>query len=316
MPLDTSVVLAKVESPAGTYATPVGATDAFLVFGYEVTPMESEEVRRQIERPFPGVNPSTYTAIRQRHAFSVELAGSGVANTPAKWGTLLRGCLFGAGVPGVSKAAYPLASVGDGEAMSIVGYKDNARHRGKLSRGNAVFRFTERQLPSIGFDFQSLIEGASPMDGSAPSGVVLPNYPGPVEVSLANTVVTLGGTVLGVRSLEIDLGNKVAFFSTTGGRSIIFGKDESGDRRAITGTAVFELPDPTAKNFFFDILPRSPLAFSLIHGTAAGNIVELASAGAVLGRATYTVEQNRIFMNCPIEFVPTAAGNELMLETR
>jgi hypothetical protein len=307
--------LFKPETVPGTFANPAGANDAQLVFGYEVTPMESEEVRRAIERPFPGINPSTYTAIRARHRFSVELSGSGTPTTPAKWGQLLQACLFGAAVPAVAKVGYPLDSVGDGGAGSIAGYKDNARHRAKMARGNAVFRFQERQLPSIQFDFQALIEGASPMDASAPAGVVLPTYPVPVEVNLANTVITLGGTVLGVRSLEIDLGNKVEFFSTTGGRAIIFGKDDSGDRRAITGQAVFELPDPAVKNYFTDIIPRTRLAFSLVHGTAAGNIVRITSANAVLGRATYSVEQNRIFMNCPIEFVPTAANSDLVLET-
>lgn len=315
MPLDTSVFLWRPEAPPGVFAAPAAATDAHLVFGYEVTPMESEEVRRAIERPFPGINPSTYTAIRSRHRFSVELAGSGAANIPAKWAQLLQGCLFGSAAPAGARVGYPLASVGDGGAGSIAGFKDNARHRGRMARGNAVFRFQERQLPSIGLEYQALIEGAAPMDASAPVGVVLPTYPVPVEVNLANTVITLGGTVLGVRSLEIDLGNKVEFFSTTGGRAIIFGKDDSGDRRAITGTAVFELPDPAVKNFFTDIIPRTPLAFSLVHGVAAGNIVRITSPGAVLGRATYSVEQNRIFMNCPIEFVPTAAGNELVLET-
>lgn len=315
MPLDLSVFLWKPEVTPGVYLAPAPATDAHLVFDYEVTPMESEEVRRSIERGFPGVTPSTYTAIRSRHRFSVELAGSGAANTPAKWGQLLQGCLFGAGVPAGAKVGYPLASVGDGGAGSLIGFKDNARHRGRMARGNAVFRFQERQLPSIGFEYQALIEGPTPMDASAPAGVVLPTYPVPAEVNLANTVITLGGTVLGVRSLEIDLGNKVEFFSTTGGRAIIYGKDDTGDRRAVTGNAVFELPDPAVKNFFSDIIPRTPLAFSLVHGTTAGNIVRITSPAAVLGRATYSVEQNRIFMNCPIEFIPTAAGNELVLET-
>lgn len=315
--LDTSVLLAKLEVTPGTYSDPVGASDAMLVFGYTVTPMESEEVRREVERPYPGVNPSTYTAIRNRHAFSTELAGSNAVDTPAFWQVLLRGCLFNAAVPTPStRVNYPLATVGDGAAISIAGYKDSARHRSKFCRGNAVFRFNEKALPSIGWDFQGVIEGASPMDSSAPAGVVLPTYPTPVEVNLTNTVVQLGGTTLGVRSLEIDLGNKVEYFSTTGGRSIIYGKDQSGDRRAITAQAVFELPNPAVKNFFTDIIPRTPLAFSLVHGTAPGNIVEINSANAVLGRATYSVEQNRLFMNCPIEFVPTAAGNELTVITR
>jgi hypothetical protein len=314
--LDTSVILLKRETTYGTYASPAGS-DAMIVFDYTVTPMESEEVRRQVERGFPGVNPSTYTAIRQRHTFSVELAGSGAAGTPAFWQEPLIGCLYDAGTPltGPTRVLYPLASAGDGGSVSIAGYKGIARHRAKGARGNAVLTLEERAIPRITFDFVGVQEGTSPMDASAPPALTLPTPPIGLEVSLINTVVQLGGFTLGVRRLSIDLGNKVEYFSTTGQRAVVFGKDETGDRRAITADAVFELPDPSVRNFFADILPRTPLAFSLVHGTAGGNVVLIGSDGAVLGRATYSVEQNRVFMNCPIEFVPTAAGNELTLTT-
>ncbi|MFN3371640.1 MAG: phage tail tube protein [Sphingomonadaceae bacterium] len=314
---DTTVLLAKVEDPVGTWANPVPATDAMLVFDYEVEPMEAEQVRRQVERPFSGVAESSYTAIRARHRFSVELAGSGTVDTPTFWARLLRGCMFQTpDITATEKVTYPLVPASDGAAISLAGNKGNARHRGRMSRGNAVLRFTEKQLPSIGFDFMSLIEGTLPMDPFAPSGVVLPSYPVPAEVSLLNTAIQLDGFALGVRSLEIDLGNKVEFYSHTGTRAVLFGKDDSGDRRSVTARAVFELPDPAVKNFFASILPRTKLPFSLVHGTDAGNIIEITSAAAVIGQATYSVEQNRMFMNCPIEFVPTAGGNELSLVTR
>lgn len=316
--LDTTVLLAKAEATYGAWANPVGTADAMLVFNHEVTPMESEEVRRQVERGFPGVNPSLYTAIRQRHSFSTELAGSGTDNVPAFWATLLRGCLVAAPqvLTGPARVAYPLDSP-EGGSLSIAAFKGaNARHRSRGARGTATFVFEERSYPRIDWEFTGVIEGSSPMDAGTPGTVTLPTVPVPQEVSLLNTVIQLGGFTLGVRRLSISLGNKVEYFSTTGTRAVVFGKDETGDRRAVTGEAVFELPDPAARNFFADILPRTELSFSLVHGLTAGNIVEISSARAVLGRATYSVEQNRLFMNAPIDFVPSAAGNELTIVTR
>jgi hypothetical protein len=316
--LGTSVIGAALETTPGVFVNPNLATDAILAFGYEVTPMESEEVRREIERPFPGVNPATYTAIRARHRFSVELTGAGTSVvTPAWYRTLFRACLMDAHTvqAGVS-VTYPLGSTGDGASISLVGFKGNARHRARMVRGNCSFEFVEKQLPRMTFDLVGLIEGTSPMDNAASGSVVLPTYPQPQEVNLANTVITLGGFTLGVRSLIIDLGMKTEFFSTTGQRAIIFGKDQDGDRRAVTGQLVAELPDPATRNFFTDVIPRTPLAFSLVHGTQANNIVDISSARAVLGRITYSVEQNRVFMNAPITFEPSAAGNELSIKTR
>lgn len=316
--LDTTIIAAVAESTYGTYASPTPAANAMAVFNHVVTPMESEEVRRQVERGFPGVNPSTYTAIRQRHQFSTELAGSGVVDTATFWAPLLRGCLFAApSVTAATRVDYPLDSAGDGGSISLVAFKgENARHRIRGARGTASLVFEERAIPRTEWDFVGLLEGTSPMDAGAPGTINLPTPPVGQEVSLLNTVIQLGGFTLGVRRLSISLGNKVEFFSTTGQRAVVFGKDESGDRRAVVADAVFELPNPATRNFFADILPRTELAFSLIHGLTAGNIIEITSARAVLGRATYSVEQNRVFMNCPIEFIPSAAGNELVVRTR
>lgn len=316
--LDTSILAVALETVPGTFVNPNLATDALVAFNYEITPMESEEVRREIERGFPGVNPATYTAIRARHRFSVELTGAGTSVvTPAWYRTLFRACLMDAHVVTAGQhVTYPLGSTGDGASISLVGWKGNARHRARMVRGNCSFEFVEKQLPRMNFDLVGLIEGADPMDANTAGAVTLPTYPQPQEVNLANTVIQLGGFTLGVRSLTIDLGMKTEVFSTTGQRAIIFGKDQDGDRRAVTGQLVAELPNPATRNFFADVIPRTPLAFSLVHGTVANNIVDISSARAVLGRITYSVEQNRVFMNAPITFEPSAAGNELTIRTR
>lgn len=314
MPLNTTVLLARRETTPGTYLLPGPGTDAVLAFDYEVTPMESEEVRSQLQRPFAGGYPSTYTAIHARHAFSIELAGSGTIDVAPFWLPLLRSSLYSA--PNISvgaSAGCSPVSTGDGDSHSLIGYRDNARHRARMCRGNAVFSLEEKQIPSLRFDWLGLIEGVTPMDAGTPTGLVLPTPPPGLECSLTNTVVTLDGFTLGVRRLEIDLGMKTAFYSHTGARAIIFGKDDSGDRRSVGGNIVFELPDPVSRNFFSSVIPRTRLPFNLLHGATVGNRVTLNSSNCVLGRITYSVEQNRLFANCPIQFLPSAAGNDELI---
>ena len=311
--LDTSVLLAKLETVAGTDSVPTVGADAFIVKNYQMTPFEAQEVRRNIDRGFAGANPSLPTAIHARHTFEVELCGSGAAATPAKWGTLLRGCMFGAPVT-AADVTYPLTSTGDGSSLSIYGFKENGRAKGLMTRGNARFSFVEKQLPSLSFDYMSLISG-SPFANAAPGAPTLPVYPAPVEVNLANTAISLDGFTLGVRSLEINLGMKTVFYSTTGGRAIIFDKSEDGDRRAVSFTLVAELPDPSVKEYFTALAAGTLMAFALTHGVTAGNIITMSSAVAMVTAITFSVENNRLFMNVTGSLVPSAANNELTLKT-
>ncbi|MFQ3664671.1 MAG: phage tail tube protein [Sphingomonadaceae bacterium] len=317
--LDTSILTAKLEASYGTWAAPTAAADAMVVFDHQLIPMESEEVRRQVEKGFRGGNSSAYTAIRQRQTFSTELAGSGTVDAPAFWAVLLRGCMFDAPVPApATHVVYPIrTAVDDGASISVGAFKGgvlSSPMRG--ARGNATLVFEEKQIPRIDWDFVGLLQESNIIAAGSPGTIALPDPPVGQEVSLTNTVIQLGGTTLGVRRLSIDLGNKLEYFSTTGQRQVLFGKDEGGDGRQVTAEAVFELPNPATKNFFADILPRTALAFSLVHGLTAGNIVEITSSRAILGRADFSVESGRLFMNCPIEFIPTSAGNELTWRTR
>ena len=110
---DLSLMLAKTEAVYGTWAAPAPATDASVIFGYTMTPIEGEDVRRQTERGFHGTNPSFRTAKRQRHVFSQELTGAGTADGIAPWAKFTRGCQFGAPVPvAATECGYPLIGVG------------------------------------------------------------------------------------------------------------------------------------------------------------------------------------------------------------
>lgn len=316
MPLDLNVLAAVPETVPGTRQAPSLASNALVAFNYAPVPIQSGEVRRAIDLPFPGRRPALKTGVLARHPFSVELSGAGTAAGVPFWAPLLRGCMFGASVPNASiNCAHPLNSVGDGGALSFDGWKDNVRMQAFGMRGNAVFDFTEKALPRIDFDYLGLIVPGAPATANTPGAVTLPTYPAPVEVNLANTAVILDGFTLGCRSFSLDLGMKTTLYSTTGSRSIIFDKAEDGDRRSAGGTLVAELPDPTAKSYFADVLAGTARSFSVAHGTVAGNIITIASSVFVPLDITFSVDANRILMTMPFALVPTAANNDFTLVT-
>lgn len=314
--LDTSILLAKVETTYGTDAAPAAATDAAVVFNWQPNPMEADELRRSIERGFAGATPKVLTRFRQSHSFRLELAGSGDVDDPTLWGDVfLRACMFDEPViTAATDVAYPLEGVGDGASITIHGWKENLRHRVQGFRGNAKFNFTSGQLPYIEFTGMGLL--SQDPDANTATAPTLPVYPAPLEVNTVNTDFTLGGYAALLRSFELDLGMKTTMRDLVGQTAIIFDKAEDGDRRSAGGTLVIQLPDPTAKNYFSDIRNQTNIALALTHGTVAGNIIELASTRLNLGTPTFSTEQNRLMMSAPFNLVPSAAGNEFTLKTK
>jgi hypothetical protein len=317
--LDVQIVLGKVEASYGTDAAPTPAADAHIVYDWAPKFAEYDNVVRKIDRGFPGRRPQVKTRGRQRHPFKVELSGSGAALTPTKWGSVwLRGAMFGAPTVGVSDVSYPLETVGDGGSFTLWGQKgdgsDFIRGRAQGCRTNAQFVFEEGDVPYIGFDPMGLLTNLP--DDTVIAAPTLPTYPAPVEVNTTNTAFSLGGFAGLLRSLTLDLGLRPLYRSLVGQRQVIFDSDDSGDRRAAGGELVIELPDPSVRNYFADIAGQAEIALSLVHGTAAGNIVELTSSRCVLDESTFSVENRRLMMSCPFLLIPSSAGNEFALKTR
>ncbi|WP_310476665.1 hypothetical protein [Sandarakinorhabdus sp.] len=321
MPNNSQIVLAKIEGTYGVDSAPVPATDAQIIYDWEPQPMQFDEIRRRIDRGFAGRRPKVKTRGRQGHGFRFELAGSGTANIATRWGSVwLRACMFGAPVPnGAIDVSYPLETVGDGSSLTLYGHKGDAgtgyvRMRTQGLRSNLILNFTEGDFPYGAMDGIGLLNQVP--DGTAIGAPTLPAPPAPVEVNSVNTTFTLGGFALLLRSFELNLGMKTSYRSLVGQRAVIFDTAEDGDRRSAGGTIVAELPDPSVRNYFTEVTTRADLALSLVHGTVAGNILDLTSARLQIDEPTFSVEQNRLMMTCNYDLIPSAAGNELVLKTR
>jgi hypothetical protein len=320
MPFATQFVAAKIEATPGTFSVPVFTADTILVRNMKIAPFRTTKLIRNIDQPFAGARPSIQAGQHRGYSYEIELVGSGAANTPVTWQHLLRGALMAVGVPTGTQVGYPLSSVGDGGSLSQLLLKDTLLFESLGCRHNLVFNFPEKAYPFIAFDGIGLFrtQGTVYTTGAS-TGLVLPTAaPAPVEVNLENTVIALDGFTLGVRNFSLDLGMSPELYSTTNQRTVIFSSSDEKDRRGAKFTITFELPDTGVKSFSAPMAAGTQVAFSLTHGLAAGNIVQIASSSAIIETFELSEESNRVFATMTGVLVPTGAAgnNEFTFVTR
>lgn len=85
-------LLIKSEVTYGVDPVPTGLANAILGLDVELTPLEGEELRRGVLKPFLGQMPSTLVGIHALLSFGIEFAGSGTGGTPPAYGPILRAC--------------------------------------------------------------------------------------------------------------------------------------------------------------------------------------------------------------------------------
>lgn len=88
-------VLAKIESVYGTDPVPTGSANAMLVKNLNVTPIQADQISRDLIQPYLGNSDTLLTQLSVGIDFEIELAGSGVPGVAPAWAPLLKACAFG-----------------------------------------------------------------------------------------------------------------------------------------------------------------------------------------------------------------------------
>lgn len=303
------LMLFKIETTEGTDAAPVVGTDAVITVGMDASALEGDEVVRNIDGEYFGARPSIHSQIRKPVDFGIEMAGSGVsATTVPAWMKIMRVCGFDAGVAGGSSVVQTPISASVPSA-TIWPWYDNLKVAALGARGNWTMTLEDDQIPMFNFN----------MMGFPPAGIVSESTPGtptfsgqgtPVLASTANTTFTLGSYAAALRRLTINGGVLIE------PRSLIGPTDSARFRnRAMTGEALIEFPDIGTKNYYTNMLARSTQALQLIHGTVAGNIVQIDAARAEIGLISTPEDQGVLMASVPMRFLPSTAGNDDLLIT-
>jgi hypothetical protein len=286
-------VLLKSEAVYGTDSVPTGAANAMQVSNAELTPLEGEDVSRDLVRPELGHQGIILVQNRASLAFDVEIAGSGVAGTAPGWGPAARACGRSEVIdPGVDVEYVPDDEGTD--AVSIYFLLDGVRHILLGSRGNMSWSLAPGAIPRFRFTMKGLLGTIT--DQALPA-VDLVKFIKPVPVSKANTTMTLHGWAAVAESLSIDLANQVEGRFLIGHESI-----EITDRKS-TGTAVVEARSMATKNWFQIAQDGTLGALAVQHGIVAGNIIEFsAAAGVQIGRPTQGQSQGIANYSLPLMF--------------
>jgi len=293
-------ILAKLETTYGTDPTPTGSANAILVRNLSITPLNAENVSRDLVRPYLGASEQLIASAYVGVEFEVEMAGSGTAGTAPAYGPLLQACGM-TETDGASDVTYTPKSA---SFASVTMYYnvDGVLHKVTGARGNVELVINARQIPVFKFTFTGLYN--APSDASAPS-VTYTAFQTPVAANSDNTTdFELFSFGAALESLNINFNNAIQY------RSLIGAEDVLMTDRQMSGQVVFEAPTITAKDFFSLALGSTLGNLDIVHGTTAGNMVQITSSRVDVSNPSYQDQNGIQMLQVPLTFVPSTSGND------
>ncbi len=299
------VILIESESSYGTDPTP-SATDVVLVTDLSITPQSSDVVNRDVVRPYLGSSEQLLANTRVECSFSVELAGSGTAGTAPRYGNALKATGLSETVASGTSVTY--APVSSSFSSVTIHYNvDGVRHKVTGCRGSFTITAEVGTIPTIDFTFTGIYN--APTDTALPT-VTYGNQATPLIFKNGNTsgfqLLSYAGAL---QSLTMDLGVSTVYRELVGGTKEVIITD-----RASNGSVTIEAPTLAQKDYFTAALTDSSLGnLAFLHGTTAGNKVQLTSSKVDIGDVAYGEADGVAMLEIPYTLVPTAANNEVSL---
>ncbi|WP_323041577.1 phage tail tube protein [Gemmobacter sp.] len=299
-------MLLKPETVYSTDATPAAA-DAIIGSNVSFTPLEGEEVRRDLLLPYLGNQGAIMTAEYGRVEFDVEIAGAGAAGTPPKWGPLLRTAGFAATVTASTNVTYTIVE-DSVESGTLYFVQDKVRHIFLGGQANIALNLTAKQIPKFRVTYVGLLGTVSDV-GSMPA-VSMTGWTKPVPVSKANTVLTLHGWSAVAESISLDVGNTLTPRHLIGDERILI------EDRQTTGTAVVEARSMGTIDWFARARASTRGALSLVHGATAGNIIEISAPAVEIGKPGQGETNGVVNYSLPLRICPDAGRDEITIIAR
>ena len=294
-------ILAKTEITYGVDPTPTGTANAILVRNLSITPLNSENVSRDLVRPYLGASEQLIASKYVGCEFEVEMAGSGTAGTAPAYGPLLLACGFAETVVAVTSVTYAPVSASF-KSATIYYNVDGVLHKITGARGNVELMINASQIPVYKFTFTGLYN--APTDTAAPS-VTYTSFQTPLAANSTNTTgFSLFSYSAALESLSLNMGNAVTY------RSLVGAEDVLMTDRQVSGSVVFEAPNIAQKDFFSIALASALGALDITHGTTAGNKVQVVSSRVDISNPSYSDSNGIQMLNIPLTLVPSTAGND------
>lgn len=301
------VLLAKIETTYGTDPTPTGAANAILTKDLTISLMQGNAIDRNIDRQILGGDASIHGAPYTQCSFAVELQGAGTAGTAPAYGPLLQACGFSETVNTSTSVVYSPVSTGF-KSVTLYFNIDGILHKLTGARGNVAFAMSPGGLPYMNFTFTGI--RAAPTDTALPTPT-LTAFKTPLLVNDANTpTFTLHTFAATVEKFDLDLANEIVYRNVVGDESV-----QLVDRKP-SGSVSLEEQALATKNFHSLVLSSTVDALQVVHGTAAGYIVQLDAPKVQLLSPSYSESNGILMLDLKLNLTPNAGDDELVLTVK
>lgn len=269
-----SIILAKAEVTYGTDPVPTGADNAMLCSKPQLTPLNAQNVSRDLVRGYLGGSEQLVGTMFRECSFDVECVGSGAAGTAPAWGPLMLACGFAETVTATTRVDYTPISASFG-SITIYWHADGMLHKLLGARGNVRIRMSSGGIPILSFTFKGLYSASAATANPTPTYT---SFKTPLVVNEANTSdLTFGGThsasgapaiatgtAYPSQGIEFDLGNSVDYVPLIGGETVEITNRDASCKFSVELTAAQEVTFMTA------IAAATLTTVGLVHGTVAG----------------------------------------------
>lgn len=313
-----TVILAKQETTSGTDVVPVAATDAVLVSNMTITPLDANNVNRDLVRGYFGGSEQLVATASVKVSFTVELAGSGTAATAPQWGDLLIGCAFAESLLATPNRVEYNPISASLKSLSIYYYDDGVLHKLLYCMGNAKVSAKVGERPTITFDFVALDGGISAVTNPTPT---LTAWKTPPTMAKANVVdltfgctyatgALSGGTVYPSTGIEFDIGNAVAYVPLLSTERVDI------TNREVQGHADLDLTAAQEVTFMATVKANTTQSVGLTIGTAAGNKIILFAPAVQLINPTKQELNGSRLIGYDMRFVPNVGNDEIKFITQ
>ena len=292
-----------------TYLTDAApnAAEGLVLSNVSFTPIEGEEVKRDLLLPYLGNQGSVLTAMYGKIEFDLEITGSGAAGSVPKYSSVLRAAGLAATITaGVSVDYTIIEDAVESATMHFV--SDGVRHIFLGGQANIAMSFVPKQIPKFRVTFLGMLGTIT--DVVSMPAVTMAGWTDPQPVSKANTTMTLHGWASTAESLSVDLGNTLSPRFLIGDEAI-----RISDRQS-SGSAVVEARSLAVVDWFERAKTGNRDALLLTHGVGAGRIIEISAPAVQIGKPTQGQTDNIINYTLPLSVCPVSGLDELKITFR
>jgi hypothetical protein len=302
------LLLAKIEVTYGTDPVPTGAANAVIAHWSNFPePANSDYVDRQVLKPWLGRSQQFVANSKVNLPFDVEIAGSGAAGTAPAWGPIARMCGFAETLNAGVSAVYNPISASE-ESATLYYNLDDLQQKVTGARGSLGITVQAGQVPYINIAGMGLY--AVPTDTAIPAPTFTA-WQTPLVVNKVNTpTFTLHGFAAVLRELKLDMKTGLVYRDWVNSKKVDIGG------RAPDGSVTIELPSIAAKDYFTAMQGNTLAALQLIHGTVAGNIVQLDAPQVQVTNPRFASESGLALLTLDLALVPSAGNDELTITAK